>query len=47
MGIEPSERSAKQEDFEKLERQLKILIGKYGKHDVLTAIRKLYESEGE
>ena len=48
MGIEPNPlHSVKQEDFKKLERQLKILIGKYGKHEVLTAVRLVYESEGE
>ena len=47
MGIEPRESpSVKQEDFEKLEHQLKILIGKYGGTEVLTAVRLLWEREG-
>lgn len=46
MGIEPNNcLSVKQEDFKKFEHQLKILIGKYGKSEVLTAVRLVYESE--
>lgn len=46
MGIEPIQtKSAKQEDFEKFEHQLKIMIGKYGKTEVLTTVRQIYESE--
>ena len=48
MGVEPNScPSVKQEDFKKLENQLKILIGKYGKTEVLTAVRLVYESEVE
>lgn len=46
MGLEPSP-SVKQEDFQKLEHQLKILIGKYGGTEVLTAVRLLWEREGK
>ena len=45
MGLEPSP-SVKQEDFQKLEHQLKILIGKYGEREVLSAVRLLWEREG-
>jgi len=45
MGLEPSP-SVKQEDFQKLEHQLNILIGKYGGTEVLTAVRLLWEKEG-
>jgi hypothetical protein len=44
MGLEPSP-SVKEEDFKKFEHQLRILIGKYGARDVLTAVRTLYEKE--
>ena len=48
MGIEPRKSpSVKQEDFQKLEHQLKILIGKYGGTEVLTVVRLLWEREGK
>ncbi len=45
MGIEPSEKSVKQIDFENFEKQAKIMIGKYGTTDVVSLVRKIIESE--
>lgn len=48
MGNEPSDcPSVKQEDFKKFEYQLMVLMGKYGKNEVLTAVRLVYESEDD
>lgn len=44
MGNEPQERSARKEDFEKFERTLNIMFGKYGTTDVLSTMRRTYDN---
>ena len=42
MGIEPNqEKSATQIDFEKFEKQVKIMVGKYGATRTFTAVRNV------
>jgi hypothetical protein len=43
MGNEPSEKSVKTEDLQKLEKQLKVLFNKYDKTEILSLVRKVYE----
>ena len=43
MGIEPSEKSVKQEKFEEFDKQLRIMLNMFDQTEVLTLIRKVYE----
>jgi flagellar biosynthesis regulator FlbT len=42
MGIEPSDKSVKQEKFEELEKQLRIMMNMFDSDEVLTVVRKVY-----
>ena len=42
MGIEPSDKSVKQEKFEEFEKQLRIMMNMFDNDEVLTVVRKVY-----
>lgn len=42
MGIEPSEKSVKQEKFEELEKQLRIMMNMFSAEEVLSTVRNIY-----